>query len=73
MVCACIQVLQMADTAFYFGMIDMKQRIKASIMQLRAAQLIAEGEDLSVSALLVSFNRQLSQGACRAELNLTRT
>ena len=73
-VCACMQVLQMADTAFYFGMIDMSQRIQASIMQLRAAQLIAEGEDLSISAWLVSLKRQLSQASCRENLVfLTRT
>lgn len=47
-----MQVLQMADTAFYFGMIDMSQRIQASIMQLRAAQLIADGEDLSMACLI---------------------
>lgn len=59
-----MQVLQMADTAFYFGMIDMSQRIQASIMQLRAAQLIAEGEDPSISACL-SLMRQLSQRSCQ--------
>ena len=41
----------MAETAFYFGMIDMSQRIQASIMQLRAAQLIADGENLSMACL----------------------
>ena len=39
-----MQVLQRADTAFYMGMIDMSQRIQVSIMQLRAAQLISEGQ-----------------------------
>lgn len=38
-----IQVMEHADTAFYMGMIDMSQYVQISIMQLRAAQLIADG------------------------------
>jgi hypothetical protein len=37
------QVLQHADVAFFLGIIDTQQRIKAMGMQLLAAQLIAEG------------------------------
>ncbi|BDA47762.1 probable serine carboxypeptidase CPVL [Coccomyxa sp. Obi] len=36
------QVLQHADVAFFFGMIDMQQRIEAMTMQLHISQLIAD-------------------------------
>ncbi|CAL8469775.1 g9317 [Coccomyxa elongata] len=36
------QVLQHADVAFFFGMIDMQQRIDAMTMQLQISQLIAD-------------------------------
>lgn len=38
-----MQVLQHADVAFFFGIIDTQQRIEAMTMQLLVAQLIAEG------------------------------
>ena len=38
------QVMEHADTAFYMGMIDMSQRVQISVMQLRTAQLIADGQ-----------------------------
>ncbi len=37
------QVLQHADVAFFFGMIDTQQRIDAMTMQLLISQLIADG------------------------------
>jgi hypothetical protein len=40
---ACAQVLQHADVAFFFGMIDTQQRIDAMTMQLLISQLIADG------------------------------
>ncbi len=40
---ALAQVLQHADVAFFFGMIDMQQRIDAMAMQLQISQLIADG------------------------------
>lgn len=40
---ALAQVLQHADVAFFFGMIDMQQRIDAMTMQLQISQLIADG------------------------------
>lgn len=39
----CVQVLQHADVAFFFGMIDKQQRIDAMTMQLLISQLIADG------------------------------
>ncbi len=41
----CKQVLQHADVAFFFGIIDKQQRIVAMSMQLLVAQLIADGQD----------------------------
>ncbi len=65
-----MQVLQMADTAFYLGMIDMSQRIQASIMQLRVAQLIGEGMDLSthtwhVSGIMLRKASALKRRTCK--------
>ena len=58
---ALAQVLQHADVAFFFGMIDTQQRIDAMTMQLQISQLIADGaQSLHLSTVIKPLRVELT-------------